>query len=163
MLYYFDKNWNHFINFIKEYREQFSNFAFQKVACPVEWPNRCILEVLLACRHTFVAQNHWASVRLHHWYILMYIYYILYIFTYILWQPLKFTLAVGNCWGYAEANSIILWRWLFPSKIYIQFTIFNTYILTKLLFTSKRYCTMLMGTTLLQDRKNEMRRKKDWL
>ena len=30
-------------------------------------------------------------------------------------------------------------RWLFPSKRYIQFTIFNTYLSTKLLFTNKRY------------------------
>ena len=49
--------------------------------------------------------------------------------------------------GLAKANSvfivitwaIFLWRWLFPSKIYIQFTIFNTYFSTKLLFTNKRY------------------------
>ena len=49
--------------------------------------------------------------------------------------------------GFAEANSVpivitsakILPRWLFPSKIYIQFTIFNTYFLAKLLFTKKRY------------------------
>ena len=33
----------------------------------------------------------------------------------------------------------ILPRWLFPSKIYIQFTIFNTYFSTKLSFTNKRY------------------------
>ena len=30
-------------------------------------------------------------------------------------------------------------RWLFPSKIYIQFTISNTYFSTKLLFTNNRY------------------------
>ena len=49
--------------------------------------------------------------------------------------------------SFAEANSVfivitsakILPRWLFPSKIYIQFTIFNTYFSTKLLFTNKRY------------------------
>ena len=49
--------------------------------------------------------------------------------------------------GFAEANSVftvvisakILSRWLFPSKIYIQFTIFNTYLSTKLSFTKKRY------------------------
>ena len=29
----------------------FSKFTFQKVACPVRWPNRHILEILLACRH----------------------------------------------------------------------------------------------------------------
>ena len=49
--------------------------------------------------------------------------------------------------GFAEANSVfivitiakILPWWLFPSKIYIQFKIFNTYFLTKLSFTNKRY------------------------
>ena len=57
-------------------------------------------------------------------------------------QPLNFTLAVR-----AEANSVlivitsakILPRWSFPSKIYVQFTIFNTYFSTKSLFTKKRY------------------------
>ena len=33
----------------------------------------------------------------------------------------------------------ILPRWLLPSKIYIQYTIFNTYFYTKFLFTNKRY------------------------
>ena len=33
----------------------------------------------------------------------------------------------------------ILLRWLFPSKIYIQLIIFNTYFSTKLLFANKRY------------------------
>ena len=33
----------------------------------------------------------------------------------------------------------ILLRWLFPSKIYIHFTIFNTYFSTKLSFTNKWY------------------------
>ena len=49
--------------------------------------------------------------------------------------------------GFAEVNSVyivitlakILLRWLFSSKIYIQFTIFNTYFSTKLLFANKRY------------------------
>ena len=49
--------------------------------------------------------------------------------------------------GFAEANSVFivitlaktLLRWLFPSKIYIQFTVFNTYFLTKLLCTNKKY------------------------
>ena len=49
--------------------------------------------------------------------------------------------------GFAEANSVfivitsakILPRWLFPSNIYIQFTIFNSYFSTKLSFTNKRY------------------------
>ena len=49
--------------------------------------------------------------------------------------------------GFAEANSVciaitsvkILPRWLFHSKIYIQFTIFNTYFSTKLLFTNSTY------------------------
>ena len=48
---------------------------------------------------------------------------------------------------FAMANSVfivitsakILLMWLLCSKIYIQFTIFNTYFLTKLLFTNKRY------------------------
>ena len=49
--------------------------------------------------------------------------------------------------GFAEANSVFivitlaktLLRWLFPSKIYIQFTVFNTYFLIKLLCTNKKY------------------------
>ena len=49
--------------------------------------------------------------------------------------------------GFAEANSVfivitsakILPRWLFRSKIYIQFTIFNTYFSIKLSFTNRRY------------------------
>ena len=41
-------------------------FAFQEVARLVERPNRHILEILLVRRHTFVAQNRPASVRLHH-------------------------------------------------------------------------------------------------
>ena len=49
--------------------------------------------------------------------------------------------------GLAEANSVfivitsakILPKWLLPSKIYIHFTIFNTYFLTKLSFTNKRH------------------------
>ena len=58
-------------------------------------------------------------------------------------QPSGFTLAVGSCEGFAEANSIfiviILPRGLFPSNIHIQFTIFNTYFSAKLSFTNKRY------------------------
>ena len=61
MQFYIDKNWYHF----EEYLEQFSKFAFQKVTRPVGQPNRQVLEVLLACRHDLVAQNRWASVRLH--------------------------------------------------------------------------------------------------
>ena len=49
--------------------------------------------------------------------------------------------------GFAEANRFfvvitsvkILQGWLFPSNIYIQFTIFNAYFSTKLWFTNKRY------------------------
>ena len=48
--------------------------------------------------------------------------------------------------GFAKANSVfivitsakLLPRWLFSSKLYIQFTIFIIYFLTKL-FTKKRY------------------------
>ena len=43
----------------------------------------------------------------------------------------------------AEVNSVFtiitLPRWLFPSKMYIPITIFNTYFSTKLSFTNKRY------------------------
>ena len=63
MLYYIDKNRYHFI---KEYLEQFLKFASQEVAHPVQQPNRHILEILFACRHTSVAQNRWATARLHH-------------------------------------------------------------------------------------------------
>ena len=49
--------------------------------------------------------------------------------------------------GFANASSVfivitlakILSRWLFPSKICIQLTIFNTYFSTKLSFTNKIY------------------------
>ena len=49
--------------------------------------------------------------------------------------------------GFVKAISVfivitsakIMLRWLFPSKIYIQFKMFNIYFSTKLLFTSKRY------------------------
>ena len=49
--------------------------------------------------------------------------------------------------GFAKANSVfivitsakILPRCLFPSKLYIQFIIYNTYVSTKLSFTNKRY------------------------
>ena len=65
----------------------------------------------------------------------------------IIFQLSKFISAVGNCqgfyWGeqcfYSNHFSKILLRWLCPSKIYIQFTIFSTYFLTKLLLTNKRY------------------------
>ena len=63
MLYSIDKNRYHFI---KEYLEQFLKFASQEVAHPVQQPKRHILEILLACRHTLVAQNRWATIRLHH-------------------------------------------------------------------------------------------------
>ena len=49
--------------------------------------------------------------------------------------------------GFVEANSVFivitsakrLPRWSFPSKIYIQFTIFNTYFSAKSSFANKRY------------------------
>ena len=75
MLYYIDKNWCHFS---REYLEQISKFAFQEVAHPVGWPNRHILEILLACSHTLVAQNCGTSVRLHHWGNLMFFLYFSY-------------------------------------------------------------------------------------
>ena len=51
-------------------------------------------------------------------------------------------------------------RWIFPSKIYIQFTLFNTYFLTKLLFLNKRYNTVWMGTTHLEDQKKPNEKRK---
>ena len=59
---YYTNNWYHFI---KEYLEEFSKFAFQKIACLVGQPD--IFWKFYSRRHTLVAQNHWASVRLHHW------------------------------------------------------------------------------------------------
>ena len=58
--------------------------------------------------------------------------------------------------GFAEPNSTfiaiksakVLPRWLFLSKIYIQFTIFNTYFSTKLSFTNKRYHLHVLGKCL---------------
>ena len=49
--------------------------------------------------------------------------------------------------GFAKENSVfivitlakIVLRWLFLSKIYVQFTIFNTYFTTNLSITNKRY------------------------
>ena len=59
-------------------------------------------------------------------------------------QNLPRQLAIAK--GFAKANSVfivitsakILQRWLFSSKIYIQFIIFNTYFSTQLSFTNKR-------------------------
>ena len=47
----------------------------------------------------------------------------------------------------------VLPRWLFPSKIYIQFIIFNTYFSTKFLFTNKRYhlCVLKRCQYVLQE------------
>ena len=58
MLYYIDRNWYHFI---KEYLEQIST------RCS---PSRVTKQTYfgkLTCRHTLIAQNHGASVRLQHW------------------------------------------------------------------------------------------------
>ena len=71
---------------------------------------------------------------------------IFYIFLLPLSQPSKFTSAVGNCRGFCRGkqcfNSDHLNKYIaeviIPSKIYIQFTIFNTYFSTKFLFTDKR-------------------------
>ena len=62
-------------------------------------------------------------------------------------QPSKFTSAVGNCRGFCRGKQCFnsnhlsknIAEVIIPSKIYIQFTIFNTYFSTKLLFTDKRY------------------------
>ena len=68
--------------------------------------------------------------------------------------------------GFAETNSVvivitsvkILQRWSFPRKIYIQFTIFNTYFSTKLSFTNKRYHLHVLEKSLyvLQEVKSIM-------
>ena len=58
--------------------------------------------------------------------------------------------------GFVEANSVfivitsasMLPRWLFPSKIYIQFKIFNTYFSTTLSCTNKRYHLHVLGKCL---------------
>ena len=39
---------------------------WEKVTCPVRWPNRHFSEILLAHRHTLVTQNCQTTVRLHH-------------------------------------------------------------------------------------------------
>ena len=61
--------------------------------------------------------------------------------------PSKFTSAVANCRGFCRGKQCFnsnhlsknIAEVIIPSKIYIQFTIFNTYFPTKLLFTDKRY------------------------
>ena len=58
-------------------------------------------------------------------------------------SPQQSAIAEGSA-GVNRVFIVITWakillRWLFPSKIYIQFTIFNTYFSTKLSFTNKRY------------------------
>ena len=73
-------------------------------------------------------------------------YTIILIYTLSFCQPSKFTSAVCSCQGFCRGSVFIVITlvkilpvWLFCSKIHIQFTIFNTYFLTKLLFTNKRY------------------------
>ena len=60
---------------------------------------------------------------------------------------MKFTLAVGNCRGFCQGKQCFnsnhlsknIAEVIIPSKIYIQFTICNTYFSTKLLLMDKRY------------------------
>ena len=62
-------------------------------------------------------------------------------------QPSKFTSSVGNCWGFCRGKQCFysnhlsknITEVIILSKIYIQFTIFNTYFSAKLLFTNRRY------------------------
>ena len=62
-------------------------------------------------------------------------------------QLSKFTSAVGNYRGFCRGKQCLnsnhlgknIAEVIIPSKIYIQFTIFNTYFSTKFLFTDKRY------------------------
>ena len=58
MLYYIDKNWYHFI---KEYLEQIST------RCSSSRVTKQTYFGKLTCRHTLIAQNRGASVRLQHW------------------------------------------------------------------------------------------------
>ena len=77
---------------------------------------------------------------------LFFIYSIVDIFVHI-YSPRKSPWQSAIAEGFDKANSVfivitlakILPRWLFHSKRYIQFTIFNAYFLTKLSFTNKRY------------------------
>ena len=65
----------------------------------------------------------------------------------MVFQPSKFTSAVGNWRGFFRAKQCFnsnplsknIAEVIIPSKIYIQFTTFNTYFSTKFLFTDKRY------------------------
>ena len=52
-------------NWYQRISRKFSKFGFQKVTRQVGWPNTHILEILLAHRHTLVAQSHQTNVRLH--------------------------------------------------------------------------------------------------
>ena len=62
-------------------------------------------------------------------------------------QPSKFTSAVSNYRGFCRGKQCFnsnhlgknIAEVIIPSKIYTQFTIFNTYFSTKFLFTDKRY------------------------
>ena len=54
------------IPFYQRIPRRIFKICFSK-SCLPSWATRHILEVLLTRRHTLVAQNHWASVRLHHW------------------------------------------------------------------------------------------------
>ena len=62
-------------------------------------------------------------------------------------QPSKLTSALSNCWGFCRGKQCFcnnhlgknIASGIIPSKIYIQFTIFNTYFSTLLSFTNKRY------------------------
>ena len=62
-------------------------------------------------------------------------------------QPSKFTSSVGNCWGFCRGKQCFysnhlsknITEMIILNKIYIQFTIFNTYFSAKLMFTNKIY------------------------
>ena len=84
----------------------------------------------------------------------------------LVFQPLKFTQAVANCQGFCRGkqrfNSNHLSKDI--AKVIISqqnIHSVNTYFSTRLLLTIKRYNTVQMGTTHLEDQKTEMRRKKD--
>ena len=87
----------------------------------------------------------------------------------VILQSQKFTSAGGNCRGFCRGKRCFysyhlgknITEVIILQQIYIQFTIFNIYFSTKLSCTNKRYNAVWIGTTPLQDRKNEMRRKMD--
>ena len=62
--------WWELIPFYQRISRIFFKICFWRSSSPVWGPSRHILEILLARRHTLVAQNRRVSVRLHHWWVI---------------------------------------------------------------------------------------------